>query len=86
MERLDDLVAGSDILINLLPLTVETEGMLFVQMPKGSYLINVGRGRHLIEDDLLVALRSQSSRGLPSMSFERSRFRPTIPSGASQIF
>jgi glyoxylate/hydroxypyruvate reductase A len=66
-EGLDALAARSDIIINLLPLTAETENILdrklFGRMPKGSYLINVGRGRHLVEDDLLVALRSGQLAG-----------------------
>ena len=47
-------------LICLLPLTQQTKGILnrtlFQQMPQGSYLINVGRGSHLVEGDLIWAL------------------------------
>ncbi len=50
----------TDILINLLPLTPQTAGILnhqtFSWMDKGAYLINVGRGTHLVEQDLLQAL------------------------------
>lgn len=46
-------------LICLLPLTEETRDILnrqfFAQLPKASYLINVGRGAHLVEEDLLWA-------------------------------
>ena len=60
--QLADFLAGSDILICLLPLTNETRGILnrslFEQLPKGASLINVGRGEHLVEDDLLSALES----------------------------
>jgi|SRR5579864_5562125 len=52
----------SDILVCLLPLTTETEGVLnarlFAAMPKGGAIINVGRGRHLVEEDLIAALES----------------------------
>jgi glyoxylate/hydroxypyruvate reductase len=82
-ERLDALAAGSDILINLLPLTAETEGILsrklFSQMPEGSYLINVGRGRHLIEDDLLVALRSGQLSGATLDVFRKEPLPPDHP-------
>lgn len=59
-EGLLALARRSDILVCLLPLTAETEGMLnarlFATMPKGSAIINLGRGRHLVEEDLIAAL------------------------------
>ena len=61
-DGLERLVARSDILINLLPLTAETRGILnaelFSRLPEGAALIHVGRGEHLIEADLLAALDS----------------------------
>lgn len=52
------------ILINTLPLTPDTAGILnqtlFVQLPANSVLINVGRGQHLVEQDLQEALASGS--------------------------
>lgn len=54
------LAAQSDYLICLLPLTEKTHGILnkslMAHMPPGSVLINVGRGAHLVESDLLEAL------------------------------
>jgi glyoxylate/hydroxypyruvate reductase A len=59
---LDALLARSEILVSLLPSTAETEGILdaglFARLPRGASLINAGRGRHLVEDDLLAALES----------------------------
>jgi glyoxylate/hydroxypyruvate reductase A len=56
----DAFLARSEILICLLPLTAETEGILgrttFERLPRGAGLINAGRGRHLVDDDLLAAL------------------------------
>ena len=50
----------TDILICLLPLTDSTRGILsrplFDQLPRGATLINVGRGGHLVQEDLLQAL------------------------------
>jgi glyoxylate/hydroxypyruvate reductase A len=53
-------LAGCDILICLLPLTDDTRGILcretLTQLPQGAALINVGRGGHLVEQDLLSML------------------------------
>lgn len=53
---------GCEILVNLLPLTDATEGILnagmFSQLPKGACIINCARGGHLVDDDLLAALAS----------------------------
>ncbi|KAF1020314.1 MAG: Glyoxylate/hydroxypyruvate reductase A [Paracidovorax wautersii] len=61
-DQLGDFLAGCDTLICLLPLTAETHGILdarlFAQLPHGAHLINVGRGDHLVEADLLQALDS----------------------------
>jgi glyoxylate/hydroxypyruvate reductase len=59
-DQLDDFLAQCDTLICLLPLTEQTRGILnarlFDQLPRGAHLINVGRGVHLVEHDLLEAL------------------------------
>lgn len=59
-EGLRGLLARTDILICLLPLTDSTRGILskplFDQLPRGATVINVGRGGHLAQDDLLQAL------------------------------
>jgi phosphoglycerate dehydrogenase-like enzyme len=43
-------------------LTAETEGILdaraFAAMPRGAYVINVARGQHIVEPDLIAAVRS----------------------------
>jgi glyoxylate/hydroxypyruvate reductase len=59
-DALDDFLSRADILICLLPLTPATQGILnrrtFSKLPAGAYLINVARGEHLVEEDLLAAL------------------------------
>ena len=53
-------LSDCSVLVCLLPLTKETKNILnrelFDGLPKGAYLINVGRGEHLVEEDLLRAL------------------------------
>jgi glyoxylate/hydroxypyruvate reductase len=59
---LADVLQASDIVVNLLPLTAETENIFdagaFGAMKLGASLINLARGRHIVDDDLLAALDS----------------------------
>jgi glyoxylate/hydroxypyruvate reductase len=61
-EPLAGVLAASSIVINLLPLTPETRGLFnastFAQMPRGASFVNLARGAHVIEADLLAALAS----------------------------
>ncbi len=61
-DELTPFLARSEILVCLLPLTAETEEILdrdaFAALPPGGYLINAGRGRHVVDADLLAALDS----------------------------
>ncbi len=54
------LLAASDIVLNLLPLTAATSGLLdarfFASMRRGASLVNLARGAHVVDDDLLAAL------------------------------
>ena len=59
---LPQMLAGADIVVNLLPLTPATRGLFnattFAQMPRGASLVNLARGAHVVEADLLDALAS----------------------------
>jgi len=55
-------LARTDILIDVLPLTRETRGLLdgkaFAALPRGAYFINMARGGHVVDTALLAALDS----------------------------
>ncbi|MFO7847443.1 MAG: glyoxylate/hydroxypyruvate reductase A [Balneolaceae bacterium] len=59
-DQLDPFLAATNILVCLLPLTTETEDILNLSLLKKlnspGFLINVARGRHLVEEDLIYAL------------------------------
>ena len=60
VEQFAAFLAGTRVLINILPLTPETTGILnrhlFSQLAEGAYVMNIARGAHLVEQDLLAAL------------------------------
>jgi glyoxylate/hydroxypyruvate reductase A len=66
-EELPKFLARCDILVCMLPLTPETEGImdakLFAHLPKGAWVMNVGRGGHCNEQDLVAALDSDHLGG-----------------------
>ncbi|TDM06835.1 MAG: glyoxylate/hydroxypyruvate reductase A [Ideonella sp. MAG2] len=59
-EALGAALGQADILVNLLPLTPSTRGLLnascFAALPRGASVVNLARGAHLVEADLLAAL------------------------------
>ncbi|MFA7437714.1 2-hydroxyacid dehydrogenase [Castellaniella sp.] len=67
MPALDSFLARTRVLINVLPLTDETRGILnrdtFARLLPHAHVINVGRGGHLVEDDLIPALDAGSLSG-----------------------
>jgi glyoxylate/hydroxypyruvate reductase A len=56
------VLANADVVVNLLPLTDATRGLFnartFAQMRRGAALVNLARGAHVVEADLLDALAS----------------------------
>ena len=61
-QSLPDFLAASRVLVNLMPLTPETENILNQRtlslLPQGGYVINVARGKHLVEEDLIALIDS----------------------------
>jgi glyoxylate/hydroxypyruvate reductase len=61
-DQLEPFLNQTDIAVCLLPLTRETQGIFcartFAMMPSGAMVINVGRGKHVVYDDLIRALDS----------------------------
>jgi glyoxylate/hydroxypyruvate reductase A len=59
-EPLEPVLADTEILVNLLPLTPDTRGLLDAarlrQLPRGAALVNLARGAHVVDGDLLAAL------------------------------
>lgn len=73
----------ADVLICLLPLTDATRGTLdaatFAALPKGAFVINVGRGEHLVDADLLAALDSGHLAGATLDVFRHEPLPPKSP-------
>ena len=61
-EQFNEFLAASRVLVNLLPLTPETANVMnkdtLGRLQPGAYVINVARGAHLVEEDLLALIDS----------------------------
>lgn len=61
------MLSETEVLVNLLPLTLETRGLIDAEvlsaMKHGGYLIQTGRGEQMVEADLLAALESGQLSG-----------------------
>jgi glyoxylate/hydroxypyruvate reductase A len=59
-EGLSEFLSATRVLVNLMPLTPETENILnhttLSQLQKGGHIINVARGKHLVEEDLITLI------------------------------
>ena len=73
--ELGGFLQGTRVLINLLPNTAETVGIinqtLLAQLPDESYLLNLARGVHVVEEDLLAALNNGKLKGAMLDVFSR---------------
>lgn len=82
-EGLAGMLGDTEVLVNLLPLTPETRSILdtrlFSSLRSGAFLIQVGRGEHLIEADLLAALESGHLAGAALDVFATEPLPPAHP-------
>jgi phosphoglycerate dehydrogenase-like enzyme len=66
-DELLTLAARADVVVNCTPLLPATlnlfNGKFFASMKPGGYFINVGRGKSVVQDDLVAALKSGQLAG-----------------------
>jgi glyoxylate/hydroxypyruvate reductase len=66
-DALPTFLSGCDVLVSMLPLTDSTKGILnaatLAQLPRGAFLVNAGRGGHLVDADVVAALESGQLSG-----------------------
>jgi len=85
-EQFDDFLAASRVLVCLLPLTPRTQGVMRRETLQklnggqpGGYVINVARGAHLVEADLIALLDEGQLAGATLDVFEQEPLAPTHP-------
>ncbi|GAB1614113.1 D-glycerate dehydrogenase [Mammaliicoccus lentus] len=66
-KSMDDLLTESDFVVCTAPLTEETKGKFnketFSKMKSSAIFVNIGRGGHVIESDLIEAIKQNEIRG-----------------------
>ena len=87
-DGLDAFLAGTDILVSLLPLTPETRQIVDLKLLKklrrtgplgGPVFINAGRGGTHVEADIMTALRDGTLAGASLDVFEQEPLPPESP-------
>jgi glyoxylate/hydroxypyruvate reductase A len=82
-DAFERFLAGTKVLVNLLPLTPETQDILDRRtlgcLQPGGYVINVARGAHLVEEDLLALLDSGHLAGAALDVFRTEPLPPEHP-------
>jgi glyoxylate/hydroxypyruvate reductase len=72
---------ASRVLVCVLPLTTQTENILnrhtLAQLPRGSYLINIARGAHVVEEDLQELIAEGHIAGATLDVFRQEPLPPT---------
>ena len=82
-DGLHDFLAGTRVLVCLLPLTPETENILRLEnlqrLQPDAYVINVARGGHLVDDDLIALIDSGHLAGATLDVFRQEPLPPAHP-------
>jgi glyoxylate/hydroxypyruvate reductase A len=82
-QGFDEFLRSSRVLVCALPLTGETAGLLnrdtLGKLPQHSYLINVARGAHLVEEDLLKLVQNEHIAGATLDVFQQEPLPPAHP-------
>jgi glyoxylate/hydroxypyruvate reductase A len=82
-EGFNDFLAATRVVVCLLPLTSETENILcksnLMKLLPGAYVINVARGGHLVDDDLIDLINSGHLAGATLDVFRQEPLPPTHP-------
>ena len=81
--QLDDFLGASKVLVNLLPLTPDTHDILCLKtlsrLQPGGYVINVARGAHLVDEDLLALIAQGHLAGATLDVFRTEPLPPQHP-------
>lgn len=81
--ELPAFLTGVHVLINVLPLTDETRGILrrerLERLADGAHVVNLARGAHLVEEDLLTLLESGKLSGATFDVFAQEPLPPEHP-------
>ena len=79
----NDFLVATRVLVCLVPLTSETENILnqsnLARLLPGAYVINVARGAHLVDDDLIALLDSGRLAGATLDVFRQEPLPPAHP-------
>ena len=82
-EQLDAFLRGTRILVCLLPLTPETTGIMdreqLSKLMPGGYVVNVARGAHLVDEDLIALIDSGHLAGAALDVFRTEPLPPEHP-------
>ncbi|AGX04955.1 MULTISPECIES: D-2-hydroxyacid dehydrogenase [Bacillus] len=82
-EKLDDILPHCDYIVITLPLTDETHSLFsasqFKRMKNTAFLINIGRGEILVEQDLISALKEGEIAGAGLDVFEKEPLQESSP-------